>query len=127
MVPSAASVDRDSSLAGTRPAAQSATGPDSGQNASGAAARVLSHLFGDNTAITVTNDALPGQSRSFGSFSAALAEIVDARVFGGIHFRTDCEAGQALGESVGEYVIKYSLRPIDGWDRRDDGGGDWGH
>jgi membrane-associated phospholipid phosphatase len=101
--------------------------PSAHSCASGAAAQVLSHHFGDNTAITVSNDALPGQTRSFGSFSAALAEIVDARVFGGIHFRTDCDAGQALGESVAEYVIKHSLRPIDEWDRRDDRGGDGGH
>ena len=35
-VPSGASSDRDSWVAGTRPAAQSATGPDPGQNAGGA-------------------------------------------------------------------------------------------
>ena len=35
-VPSGASVNRGSCVAGTRPAAQSATGPDSGQNAGGA-------------------------------------------------------------------------------------------
>lgn len=49
------------------------------------------------------------------SFSAALDEVKDARVFGGIHFRTACRVGQALGESVGEYVLKHSLRPLDGW------------
>lgn len=101
--------------------------PSAHSCASGAAAWVLAHHFGNNTAITVSNDALPGQTRSFESFSAALAEVVDARVFGGIHYRTDCEAAQALGESVAEYVIKHSLRPIDRWDRRDDSGGDWGH
>jgi len=75
---------------------------------------VLSHDFGEDTAITITNDALPGQMRSFPSFSAALEEIVNARVFGGIHFRTACIAGQALGNSVGEYVIRHSLRRTDG-------------
>ncbi|HEX4169684.1 MAG TPA: vanadium-dependent haloperoxidase [Bryobacteraceae bacterium] len=101
--------------------------PSAHSCASGAAAWVLAHHFGDHTAITVANDALPGQTRSFGSFSAALAEVVDARVFGGIHFRTDCDAGQALGESVADYVIKHSLRPLDRWDRRDERVGDWGH
>jgi membrane-associated phospholipid phosphatase len=87
--------------------------PSAHSCASSAAARVLSHYFGEHTAITVTNDALPGEVRSFGSFSAALEEVVNARVFGGIHFRTDCNAGQALGDSVGEYVVRHSLRPID--------------
>jgi hypothetical protein len=101
--------------------------PSAHSCASGAAARVLSHYFGENTAITVTNDALPGEMRSFSSFSAALEEIVNARVFGGIHFRTDCNAGQTLGDSVGKYVIKHSLRPMDRWDRRDERGRDWSH
>jgi hypothetical protein len=101
--------------------------PSAHSCASGAAAAVLSHYFGDTTAITVTNDALPGPIRSFGSFSAALEEIKDARVFGGIHFRTDCNAGQTLGNAVGEYVVKHSLRRIDGRDWRDERGRDWDH
>jgi len=94
--------------------------PSAHSCASSAAARVLSHYFGEDTAITVTSDALPGQTRSFPNFSAALEEVVNARVFGGIHFRTDCEAGQTLGNSVAEYVIKHSLRRLDGCDWRDD-------
>jgi PAP2 superfamily protein len=101
--------------------------PSAHSCASSAAARVLSHYFGEHTAITVTNDALPGQMRVFSSFSAALEEIVNARVFGGIHFRTDCNAGQALGTSVGEYVVKHSLRRIDGCDSRDERRCDWDH
>lgn len=101
--------------------------PSAHSCASSAAARVLSHYFGENTAITVTNDALPGQMRSFPSFSAALEEIVNARVFGGIHFRTDCNAGQVLGNSVGEFVIKHSLRRVDGCDWRDERRCEWGH
>ncbi len=99
--------------------------PSAHSCASSAAARVLSHYFGEDTAITVTNDALPGQVRSFPNFSAALEEIVNARVFGGIHFRTDCNAGQALGNAVGEYVLKHSLCRIDRCDWRDERSGDW--
>jgi hypothetical protein len=94
--------------------------PSAHSCASSAATRVLSRYFGADTAITVTNDALPGQTRSFPSFSAALEEVINARVFGGIHFRSDCEAGQTLGNSVGEYAIKYSLKRLAGCDWRDD-------
>lgn len=100
--------------------------PSAHSCASSAAARVLSRYFGEATAITVTNDALPGEVRSFPNFSAALEEIVNARVFGGIHFRTDCDAGQTLGNSVGEYVIRHSLRPLDACDWRDPQRCDWG-
>jgi hypothetical protein len=95
--------------------------PSAHSCASSAAARVLSHYFGEKTPIAITSDTLPGQTRSFPSFSAALDEVKDARVFGGIHFRTACNAGQALGNSVGEYVLKHSLWRIDGCEgpRRD--------
>lgn len=93
--------------------------PSAHSCASGAAARVLSHYFGENTAITVTSDALPGQMRFFPNFTAALDEVKDARVFGGIHFRTACNVGQALGNSVGDYVVKHSLRRLDDCDWRD--------
>lgn len=91
--------------------------PSAHSCASGAAVRVLARYFGESTPITVMNDALPGQSRSYPSFSAALDEVVDARVFGGIHFRTACKTGQALGDSVGNYVLKHSLRRLDGCER----------
>jgi hypothetical protein len=101
--------------------------PSAHSCASGAAVRVLSHYFGERTASTVTNDALPGEIRTFPSLSAALEEVVDARVFGGIHFRNSCKTGQALGSAVGQYVIEHSLRRIDGCDRRDEKRSDWGH
>jgi PAP2 superfamily len=93
--------------------------------ASGAAVRVLSHYFGEKRPITVTNDALPGQTRMFPNFSAALEEIVEARVFGGIHFRNSCKTGQTLGNSVGQYVLEHPLRRIDGCDWRDERRSDW--
>ncbi len=101
--------------------------PSAHSCASSAATRVLSEYFGEDTAITVTNDALPGLMRSFPSFSAALEEVINARVFGGIHFRTDCEAGQTLGNSVGEYIIRHSLKRIDGCDWRDERRCEWPH
>ena len=45
----------------------------------------------------VDSDVMTGVVRSFPNLSAALAEIVDARVFGGIHFRTACDDGQGNG------------------------------
>jgi hypothetical protein len=101
--------------------------PSAHSCASGAAARVLSHYFGERTPIIVTNDALPGQIRTFPSFSAALDEVVDARVFGGIHFRNSCKTGQELGDAVGRYVVKHSLLRVDGCDWCDGRRSDWDH
>lgn len=87
--------------------------PSAHSCASGAAVGVLSHYFGEHAPITVTNDTVPGQVRNFSNLSAALEEVIDARVFGGLHFRSACVAGQALGNAVAEYVLDHSLRRLD--------------
>jgi PAP2 superfamily len=81
---------------------------------SGAATRILSNYFGENTAFSVSSDGMPGVVRYFSNFSAAIEEIKNARVFGGIHFRTACNDGQTLGEAVGDYILTNSLVPIHG-------------
>ena len=45
----------------------------------------------------------PEATRHFDSFSAATEEVINARVWGGIHFRTADEQGVRLGEEVGRW------------------------
>jgi len=82
--------------------------PSGHSTVSGAAAATLARAFGDDTAFTVTSDVRSG-TRSFTNFSAAVAEIADARVFGGIHFRTSCVRGNLLGRAVASYVASHSM------------------
>ena len=56
---------------------------------------------------------MPGVTRSFRSFSSALEEVKNARVFAGIHFRSATDDGQALGESVGHYVLEHAVQRIE--------------
>src|SRR5437868_720393 len=86
--------------------------PSGHSTVSGSAAYVLAAAFGDNTAFSVISEIRPG-TRSFASFSAAVAEIADARVFGGIHFRTSCVRGNALGQSVAAYVSSHAMLRLD--------------
>jgi membrane-associated phospholipid phosphatase len=79
---------------------------------SASAAAVLAHVFGDTTAFLIDSERVPGVWRAFPSFSAAVLEIHDARVFGGIHFRTACLDGSVVGTAVAHYVIRHSMRPI---------------
>jgi hypothetical protein len=81
---------------------------------SGAAARILSQSFGEETSFNVVSNAMPGVTRRFHSFSAALEEVKNARVFGGIHFRTACVDGTALGIAVGDYTLAHALVPLHG-------------
>jgi len=80
---------------------------------SGAAGVVLADAFGEHTRFTVESDAMPGITRSFRSFSSALEEVANARVFAGIHFRSATDDGQVLGESVGHYVLEHAAQRVD--------------
>jgi hypothetical protein len=73
---------------------------------SGAAEAVLKGFFGrDQVAVSVTYPPIFGVTRSYSSFSQMAQEVVDARVWGGIHFRTADVDGSELGQHVGEYVL----------------------
>jgi membrane-associated phospholipid phosphatase len=86
--------------------------PSGHSTVSGSAASILAAAFGENTPFTATSEILPGTTRSFSSFSAATAEIADARVFGGIHFRTSCVRGNALGQTVAAYVSSHAMQRL---------------
>ena len=74
--------------------------------------KTLQQFFGtDAIAWTDTNNA--GLTRSFSSLSQAIDEIVDARVWSGIHFRTADEQGQRIGRSVARYRQGRYFRPVD--------------
>ena len=83
--------------------------PSAHASISGSAAFILASTFGDNTSFTVTSESRPG-TRSFSSFSSAVSEIADARVFGGIHFRASCVLGNTLGSTVADYVSRHAMR-----------------
>ena len=88
--------------------------PSGHSTVSGAAAAVLTDTFGENTAFQIGSDVMLGVQRSFTSFTNATDEVKDARVFGGIHFRTACDDGDATGRAVGNYVLQHALLPLNG-------------
>jgi hypothetical protein len=92
--------------------------PSAHSSMSGAAAFILATAFGENTAFSVTSEIRPG-TRSYANFSDAIAEIADARVFGGIHFRTSCVRANTLGRAVADYVSRHAMR-LRGDDRDDE-------
>ena len=51
-------------------------------------------------------------TRSFDRFSDALKEVIDARVWAGIHFRTADTQGAVLGKKVAHYLKKHYFRPV---------------
>jgi PAP2 superfamily len=76
----------------------------------GAAAEVLKAVFGDDH--VDLSFVSTGVTRTYTSFSQLDREIIDARVWGGIHFRQTDEDSSALGHQIGEYAVKTWLRPV---------------
>jgi hypothetical protein len=91
--------------------------PSNHGSAGNGAAEVLQRLYGDDgLSITLTNPAVPNIVLQYTSFKQITDDISDARVYGGIHFRTDQVAGEHLGRAVGKTVYKHNLRPVHGDD-----------
>ena len=84
---------------------------------SGATVHALKAFFGtDKVAFTALSNKCspaPCPVRSFDRFSEALKEIIDARVWGGIHFRTADVQGAVLGKKVVHYMKKHYFQPVD--------------
>jgi len=86
--------------------------PSSHATCSGAAEAVLRGFFAsDAVAVSVTYPPIFGVSRTFASFSQMAQEVDNARVWGGIHFRTADADGHALGRRVGELVLARFAAP----------------
>ena len=79
--------------------------PSGHSTQSGAAAVVLTDLFGENFAFedaTRHGDGL--KPRDFASFRAAADEAGISRLYGGIHFRAAIERGLEQGRCIGAYI-----------------------
>jgi hypothetical protein len=84
---------------------------------SGAAATVLTNLFGDQLAFTSRRDSHSGSTqtppstievRHFTNFHDAASEAGESRIFGGIHYRFDSTAGISSGNALAQSIV-------DGW------------
>jgi hypothetical protein len=73
----------------------------------GAAQAVLTAFLGPNApapiSLTSTND--PGVTRIYADWATITHEVIDARVWEGVHFRFSDEAGAKLGKKVGKYDL----------------------
>jgi hypothetical protein len=80
---------------------------------SGAAARALQQLFGDNgVTFRATFGGPNGVTRSYPGFAEAEREVEGARIWGGIHFRTADEHGTALGHQIADLAVQRHMLPL---------------
>ena len=79
---------------------------------SGAAEAVLRSVFGtDNVKVSVTYPAPLGVTRTYNAFSEITVEVDNARVWGGIHFRSSDRDGSDVGRKIGAAVVRQFPKP----------------
>ena len=89
--------------------------PSGHASTSGAVTRALRLFFGTdelNFQMTTTNVNAVQKTRFFTRFSQAENEVVNARVYVGIHYRTSDRAARAQGIRVANWVFKHYFRPV---------------
>jgi hypothetical protein len=88
----------------------------SGLTCVGAAyASTLGDFLGTDKAEFSATSSISNSTRSFAGFAEAVDEMVDARVYSGIHFRTADVHGARIGEQIAGYRERHYFRPERGW------------
>lgn len=81
---------------------------------SGAAAQILTDLFGDDYAFTdhlhESRTDIDGRARSFSSFYDFAQEAAISRLYGGIHYRSAIEVGIEQGKEIGSNISALPFR-----------------
>jgi hypothetical protein len=85
--------------------------PSNHASGSNSAAEILRRIYGaGGHSITLENAALPDVILHYTTFKQITDDIDAARVYGGIHFRFDQEAGGRLGRDIATFIYKNNLR-----------------
>ena len=85
-------------------------------NFSGAATTMLANFFGtDEVAFTMTSNTVgaPHNVREYTRCSEAAQDVVEARIYAGIHFRFADSTAMRQGAHVANWAFGHFLRPID--------------
>lgn len=88
----------------------------------GGLAYALEKYFGtSHLAITLTSTSVTGvplAQHSFSNIHEIVTEVINARVYGGMHYRTSGEDGAAIGRKVSEWVSRHYFKRLE--DRDED-------
>lgn len=86
--------------------------PSGHAEVSGAMAQILISLFGDKPGVTMVahSTANPAFDHLWFRFTQGMDEVVNARVWEGIHFRNSDEQGMRAGRCIGQFVARHALR-----------------
>jgi hypothetical protein len=78
-----------------------------------AALETLRIFFGTKKlTLDVTSSRFPGETRTFTNVREPLREVVEARIWAGLHFRTADMQSKKLGRQVARYMAKHYFQPL---------------
>jgi hypothetical protein len=95
--------------------------PASHPGSHGAGPRVLQRFFGDRNTFEIHpafNTVFPGppeggvKPRRYSQISDMAQEGIDARTYGGMHFRGSSNASAVVGAQIADYVLEHAAQPI---------------
>ena len=90
--------------------------PSAHASGSYAGRAVVERLFGRaRHDVTLSTPALPGVNLRYTDLADITTDIDNARIYGGIHFRFDQQAGARQGRAVARYLMSRHLRPRWQW------------
>ena len=71
----------------------------------------LAELLGDEHPFTLSAPGYAGFTWTFDRFSDAAAQVLEARIWAGIHFRNSCNVGAEQGMKISSYLLDNFLLP----------------
>jgi len=84
--------------------------PSGANNLTGAMTRTLERFFGNKMTFSVTS-AFVNQTKTYQRFSDMADDVVDVRIYQGIHFRTADVVARRHGTRIADMVFSHFLRP----------------
>lgn len=76
----------------------------------GAITAALRAYFGRDEFQYTVDSTVAGTTRSYGSFSAALDEVIEARIWAGLHFRHSMDDGARIGRRAARWVVSHHFQ-----------------
>jgi len=77
-----------------------------------AVAGVLEHFFGNAIApVKLTSMTAPGVTRTYTKLSDYVSEVINARIYDGVHYRSSGEVGAEMGRRIAQYTVRNHLLP----------------
>ena len=93
--------------------------PSGANNLTGAMTRTLERFFGNEMTFSVTS-AFVNQTKIYQRFSDMADDVVDVRIYQGIHFRTADVIARRHGTRIADMAFSHFLRPVHNHDDDED-------